>query len=148
MHTQEKFKNVIAQIFSVMPKYLDERQKRILSGCIASGYGHGGIKIVSEASGMDAKTIRSGIREISSTPEDEPREQPDLDYRVRREGAGRPGIETKYPKIAECIQTILDTNTYGDPEKIITWTNLSLRGIADELESRYGISACHGGTGL
>lgn len=139
MHTQEKLKGIIDQIFSVMPKYLDERQKRILSGCIASGYGHGGIKIVSEASGMDPKTIRSGIREISSVPENETNDQPDVDYRVRHEGAGRPGIEVKYPNITECIQTILDTNTYGDPEKVLTWTNLSLRGITDELASRYGI---------
>lgn len=139
MHTQEKLKGIIDQIFSVMPKYLDERQKRILSGCIASGYGHGGIKIVSEASGMDPKTIRSGIREISSVPENETNDQPDVDYRIRREGAGRPGIEVKYPNITECIQTILDTNTYGDPEKVLTWTNLSLRGITDELASRYGI---------
>lgn len=139
MHTQEKLKGIIDQIFSVMPKYLDERQKRILSGCIASGYGHGGIKIVSEASGMDPKTIRSGIREISSVPENETNDQPDVDYRIRREGAGRPGIEVKYPNITECIQTILDTNTYGDPEKVLTWTNLSLRGITDEPASRYGI---------
>ena len=140
MQAQEKLQNVIRQICSTMPRYLDEKQKRLLSGCIASGYGHGGIKAVSEASGMDAKTIRSGMRELAENRMTQETVSPE-NRRIRKEGAGRPGIEMKYPNIRECVQTILDTNTYGDPERILTWTNLSLRGISSELSSRFGISA-------
>ena len=46
MSTDEKLTNIINNVFSKMPDFLDERQKRLLSGCIANGYGHGGIKVV------------------------------------------------------------------------------------------------------
>ena len=119
-----------------MPRYLDEKSKRILAACVAQGYGYGGIKIVSDFSGMDPKTVRSGIKEINGeSEEDAPTGS------VRRKGAGRPGIEKAYPDIKERVQEILDTNTYGDPERIITWTNLSLREIANQLSERFEIKA-------
>ena len=134
MDTIERLDCIIREIFAVMPKYLNERQKRLLSGCIAKGYGFGGIKVTSEISGLDTKTVRAGIKEINNTNENEI----DTEY-VRTEGAGRPGIEKKYPNIKEKIEEILETNTYGDPERIITWTNLSLRDIVNELSTRFEI---------
>lgn len=53
-------------VFQLMPQLLDGRQRRLLAASIAKGYGHGSIKLVSDASGMDVRTIRSGIREIDS----------------------------------------------------------------------------------
>ena len=101
MSTDEKLTNIINNVFSKMPDFLDERQKRLLSGCIANGYGHGGIKVVSEASGLNPKTIRSGIAEIiGEKPIDS------NDNSIRRSGAGRPGIEKKYPQIKEKIEEI------------------------------------------
>lgn len=135
MDAMDRLDNVLKSIFTIMPQILTEKQKRILSGCIAQGYGFGGIKIVSGLSGLDIKTVRAGIREIKTgggkvaEPE-----------RIRRQGAGRPGIEKKYPDIKRHIQEIIECNTYGDPEKIILWTNLSLRDITQELEARFGIS--------
>ena len=131
----DRLDNVLQKIFLTVPQILNEKQKRILCGSIAQGYGYGGIKVVSNLSGMDAKTIRAGIREIENGLAD----ICDLE-RIRREGAGRPGIEKKYPEIAQHIQEIVESNTYGDPEKVILWTNLSLRNIVDELESRFSIA--------
>ena len=134
MSTEERLTNIINNVFTTMPGFLDERQKRLLSGCIADGYGHGGIKVVSEASGLNPKTIRNGIAEING-------EKPidSTDHSIRRSGAGRPGIEKKYPQIKEKIEDILSTNTYGDPERVLTWTNLSLRDIVRELETKHNI---------
>lgn len=134
METHDKLNNVLQSVYKTMPFVLDEKQKRILAGSIAKGFGHGGIQLVSDISGMDEKTIRSGIKEIQedgsvSAPEES----------IRRPGAGRPGIEKTYPDIKEKVLEILDTNTYGDPEKIITWTNLSLRDIVQQLDERYSI---------
>ena len=64
MNTNDRLENVLKSIYEIMPRILNEKQKRILSGCIAKGYGYGGIKAVKEFSGLDAKTIRAGIREI------------------------------------------------------------------------------------
>ena len=133
MNDCEKVRNIVSIIFSEMSQLLDERQKRILSACIAKGYGYGGIKFTSKLSGMDSKTIRNGIREIDGVIE-----SADI-HRVRKAGAGRPGIEKKYPDIKDKVMEILETNTYGDPEKVLTWTNLSLRDITDELLSRFDI---------
>ena len=63
-HNNDKTLSIIEQVFKTMPQLLDERQRRLLAASIAKGYGHGGIKLVSEASGMDIRTIRSGIHEI------------------------------------------------------------------------------------
>ena len=134
MNTNDRLENVLKSIYEIMPRILNEKQKRILSGCIAQGYGYGGIKAVKEFSGLDAKTIRAGIREIKSSGEETSESE-----RVRRPGAGRPGIEKKYPNISRHVQEIIECNTYGDPEKIILWTNLSLRDITLELETRFGI---------
>lgn len=134
MDASLRLDSVLKAIYAVMPQYLNERQKRLLSGCLAEGYGYGGIKAICEVSGMDAKTVRAGVQEINGKST----EIEGSDY-IRRKGAGRPGIEKKYPDIKERVQEILDTNTYGDPERVLTWTNLSLRGIVDELLSRFNI---------
>lgn len=134
MDAKDRLNNVLKSVFMIMPQMLNEKQKRILSGCIAQGYGFGGIKVVSELSGLDVKTIRAGIHEINGNGEETSGPQ-----RVRRCGAGRPGIEKKYPGITKYVQEIIECNTYGDPEKIILWTNLSLRDIAEELEKRFGV---------
>ena len=134
METDTRINNIIRNVFETMPALLDERQRRILSGCIAEGYGHGGIKVVSEASGLNYRTIKAGISEhLGKTVKDIPNGY------IRQKGAGRPGIEEKYPRIKEIIEEILETNTYGDPERVITWTNLSLRDIVTELDNRYQI---------
>ena len=134
MGANERLDNILRNIFTYMPQYLNERQKRLLSGCVAHGYGYGGVKTTSEISGLDPKTVRAGIREINnvgSTPAESDA--------IRRRGAGRPSIEKTYPDIKTRVEEILETNTYGDPERIITWTNLSLRDIADELATRFNI---------
>ncbi len=87
-HNNDKTLSIIEQVFKTMPQLLDERQRRLLAASIAKGYGHGGIKLVSEASGMDIRTIRSGIHEIKdgmpfpSGPE-----------KVRKSGAGRKPVK-------------------------------------------------------
>lgn len=135
MVDKERTDNIIKNIFETMPCILDERQKRILSGCVAEGYGYGGIKAVCDVSGMDYKTVKAGIKERNGQiPENISAGG------VRRKGAGRPGIENKYPDIKERISEILETNTYGDPERVLTWTNLSLRDIVYELEKRFQIT--------
>lgn len=59
-----KISDIIEQIFKTMPQLLDERQRLLLAASIAKGYGHGDIKLVSEASGMDVRIIRYDIHEI------------------------------------------------------------------------------------
>ena len=135
MVVKEQLDNIVKNVFATMPEILDERQKRLLSGCIADGYGYGGIKYVCDMSGLNYRTVKSGVAERKGEI------QKDLSNGgIRNKGAGRPGIESKYPQISNQIKEILETNTYGDPERILTWTNLSLRDIVNELLKRYNVT--------
>ncbi len=66
METMDRLDNVLKSIFMTIPKILNEKQKKILSRCIAQGYGFSGIKIVSGLSELDVETIRAGIRKIKA----------------------------------------------------------------------------------
>jgi len=110
---------------------LDERQKRIFLASEAMSYGHGGITKVSEISGISMNTIRKGIAEIEGYT--------DLRRnRVRAEGGGRKTLTERYPHIKEHILKIIDPKTYGDPERPLSYTTLSVRTIQDLLKRNYG----------
>lgn len=131
-----KVTGILEQVFETMPQLLDERQRRLLAASIAIGYGHGGIKLVSDLSGMDVRTIRSGIREINNGIE--PTAEP---AKIRKSGAGRKPVKQLQPTLLDCIESIVENNTYGDPQKVISWTSLSLRDISSILKAQFGIDA-------
>ena len=125
--------SMLKNLFATASKLLDERQQRIIAGCIANACGYGGIKFVCSLSGLNYRTVKSGAEESRGDLSDM--------SRIRKEGAGRPGITETQEGIASAIEEIISNNTYGDPEKIISWTSLSLRDISDTLFERYGITA-------
>lgn len=61
---------VIATIrrkYKTLQSRLNERTRRLWAATEAHAIGHGGIAIVQQAIGMDAKTIRKGLREMNDT---------------------------------------------------------------------------------
>lgn len=70
---------------------LDEQQRRWYAAVESQRYGHGGIHLVAQISGLDEKTIRRGRQELALDLAERP---PD---RVRLPGAGRPAREKKNP---------------------------------------------------
>lgn len=68
---------------------LDEQQRRWYAAVEANRYGHGGIKLVSQITGLDEKTINRGQSELADDLAERPHE------RVRLAGAGRPSTEKK-----------------------------------------------------
>lgn len=135
-YDNDKATGIMEQVFQTMPQLLDERQRRLLAASIAKGYGHGGIKLVSETSGMDVRTIRSGIREIDCDGFPSGSHE-----KTRRSGAGRKPVKQLQPSLLDDIESVVSNNTYGDPQKVISWTNLSLRDISSLLKERFGITA-------
>ncbi|GHU30077.1 hypothetical protein FACS1894152_8390 [Bacilli bacterium] len=111
---------------------LNEKQKRLYLANEAKAQGRGGISKVSKISKVSRTTIRLGSRELESG------ETIDTS-RVRRVGGGRKSVEHSVPGIKEKIQEIVDGNIYGDPEKVICWTTVSLRKIQALLLEKYGI---------
>ena len=68
---------------------LDEQQRRWYVALEAKKLGHGGIKAMSQVTGVDVGTIRRGMREMDADLAEQPTE------RVRMPGGGRKPIEKK-----------------------------------------------------
>ena len=56
---------ILKRLFEIIPTLLDERQTRIIAGCIADAYGRGGIKLVCDLSGLNYRTVKAGIDEVN-----------------------------------------------------------------------------------
>lgn len=68
---------------------LDEQQRRWYAAVEANRHGHGGIKLVSQITGLDEKTIQRGQAELDTALENRPQD------RIRLAGAGRPSAKKK-----------------------------------------------------
>ncbi len=81
--------NKIHQQINLVMSRLDEQQRRWYAAVEANRQGHGGIKLVSQITGLDEKTIHRGQEELSLDLENRPAE------RIRLSGAGRPSAKKK-----------------------------------------------------
>ena len=110
---------------------LTEKQTRLLAGLLVCSMGHGGQKLVASSMGLSINTVRAGRAEF-----EEKKGLEDAANRVRRVGAGRKTIEKTQPEVTEALEQLLENNSYGDPERVLFWTTLSLRGMQKVLESK------------
>ena len=68
---------------------LDEQQRRWYVAVEANRVGYGGIRLLSQITGLDEKTIQRGQQELEQNFAQRPTEQ------VRLEGDGRQAVEKK-----------------------------------------------------
>lgn len=115
---------------------LNEKQVRILLGWLAKQLGRRGERTIAKTMKVGINTVRTGLAEI--TGEKLPAE-PD---RIRRPGAGRKSTEATNPGLREAIQKALEGNSYGDPERVLFWSTLSLRDI-QKIVSEQGFTVSH-----
>lgn len=112
---------------------LDEKQRRLVVAAEAQALGYGGIKILSNVTGMDCKTIRRGVEEL--------KKRKNQIGRTRIKGGGRKKLSDQVPKIKKLIEDLIEPDTRGDPESPLRWTCKSVRNIADFLQEKgYSIS--------
>src|ERR1017187_9079204 len=118
---------------------LDERQRRLHAAAVeAKVLGHGGVKRVSEATGVARGSILSGIKEL-----DLPRGgAPDSPRRVRRAGAGRRKLVDRDQGLREALERLVEPTSRGDPMSALRWTCKSLMQLAGEL-GRQGHTISH-----
>ncbi|MBV9943414.1 MAG: ISAzo13 family transposase [Solirubrobacterales bacterium] len=105
---------------------LNERSRRRWAAAEARSHGRGGIAAVARATGISEGTVRRGVRELDEEEELEPE-------RVRRAGAGRPGILEREPGLSEALDGLIDPVTRGDPESPLRWTSKSGAKLAEAL---------------
>ena len=109
-----------------MKGLLNERSRRRWAAAEARSHGRGGIAAVARATGISESTVRRGLRELDAEEELEPE-------RVRRAGAGRPGILEREPGLTEALDRLIDPVTRGDPESPLRWTSKSGAKLAEAL---------------
>ena len=83
-HTQELHHQI-----NVVMSRLDEQQRRWYGAVEANRYGHGGLKLVHQITGLAKKTIQRGQQELKAELINRP------DDRIRVAGGGRPTIKKK-----------------------------------------------------
>lgn len=117
---------VLWQKFRSVWPLLDERTRRIMAASEAIELGYGGISIVRRACGLSRKAIAKGIREIQEG-------QSPSEGRVRRPGGGRKKITVSDPTLVASLESLIDSETRGDPESPLRWICKSTRTLAAEL---------------
>ena len=126
----EETKKVVEEILITMLPILNEYQRRILMGTVASSLGFGGTTFVQGITGSSKDTIRAGIKEQKIIQVNE-NSTPTYPNRIRKEGGGRKSAKEKNPELYKRIEEIISKS--GEPQKILKWTTCSLRKIAKEL---------------
>ena len=112
----------------MMLPQLNEFQKRLFLASEAIAYGRGGIAKVIRFSGVSRNTIKRGIIELKRGLT--------FDGKIRKNGGGPKRVTEKYPDIEVKIRKLVDGSTYGNPERVLSYTTESLRKIEVELNSQ------------
>src|SRR6266508_1676724 len=118
--------------FAMLAPVMDERMMRLWAAAEAMVLGRGGHAAVREATGIRAKRIRAGIRDLQELQLQAPSEPAHL-QRIRRPGAGRKRLEEQNPALVQALDALIDPVTRGDPESALRWTTKSTRKLAEEL---------------
>lgn len=122
----KKSKDALKIKLSGLLPELNERQRRLIVGAEAQSLGYGGIKVMSEITGMTPPTIRKGIQDLKA------KNKPLLG--VRQSGGGRKKATEKYPELKSILEEIVEPDTRGDPKSPLRWTCKSVRNITDLLK--------------
>ena len=116
---------MVVEKFAAVSPVLDERGRRLWAAAESRSIGYGGDALVCSATGLARETIRKGRREIGRGVE--------ASARVRRPGAGRPGIDATQPGIRQALERLVDPLTRGGPGSPLRWTCKSRAKLAAAL---------------
>ena len=116
---------------------LDERQRRLMLGSLATAIGRGGITFLQEVTGVSRVTLTKGQKE-SEELECDPKARPSIEQMspARKEGGGRKTVNEAQPEIKQTLLSLLDGSTVGNPENPLCWTTLSTYDLADALKEK------------
>ena len=117
--------------YASLHPFLNEKAQRLWAATEAKIIGWGGQSIVHEATGLDFKTIKKGLGELSNID--------NVDTtRIRRSGGGRKKSSEKDKTLLADLERLVDPLTRGDPESPLRWTCKSSYKLAKELDACFG----------
>ena len=131
---EEKVKEIRKRYESIKIFLIDERLRRIWAASEAKILGHGGMKVLSQITGLTDATISRGVKEINNPD--------DVDLtRVRKHGGGRNTAEEVHPGVTDALKRILEETTSGLPTSLLKWTTMGLNEQTELLHKQgYPIS--------
>lgn len=119
---------LISRKYAAIVDHLDERGRRLWAATEAEAIGFGGVSLVAGATGISRVTINKGLSELKT-------DDPDMEGRIRRAGAGRPRLVAEQPGLLDALEGLVEPLTRGDPESPLRWTCKSKEALASELKS-------------
>jgi transposase len=120
LRVRAKFRAIVSE--------LNERGRRLWSASEARSLGRGGIAAVASATGLSDRTIRNGIKELSTRGL--------ASGRQRRPGAGRALREVEQPGLMAALERLVEPDARGDPQSPLRWTCKSTRSLARALQQQ------------
>ena len=120
--------------FELLHPLLNERQRRLWAAAEVLALGRGGLTLVAEATGLDVRTLRGGVRELRHLEAGNP--DPLGPDRMRQPGGGRKRRTQEDPTLLADLETLVDPLTRGDPDSPLRWTCKSTAQLAQELQAR------------
>ncbi len=109
---------------------MDERVRRQWAAAEAKSYGWGGVRAVSQATGMSPNTIVKGFTELATR---EANPHTPLESRLRKLGGGRKRAADADPGLEIALDRLVAPATRGDPQSSLRWTCKSTTRLACEL---------------
>ena len=121
----EAGRDELARFFATVLPHLNEMQRRVVAGAMATALGRGGKSAVAEASGMSRNTVIKAEREVQVGV------QPSA--RQRAVGGGDIKAEVKQPGLLEALDELVNPSTRGNPMSKLRWTSKSTANLAQDL---------------
>jgi hypothetical protein len=118
-------RQAIRQRWDAVGSKLDERGRRLFAAAEVRSAGYGGLKIVSEITGIARSTINRGEDDLDSPPL--------AKGEVRRAGGGRRAMAVLDPGLIPELKRIVDPATLGDPMRPLIWVSKSMDKLAAAL---------------
>jgi len=120
---------LISRKYHTLKSELNERQRRLWAASEAMCVGHGGVSLVSRATGLSRPTIIKGIKELEHN-ERLPGK------RVRRKGGGRKKLTLSQPTLIAALDALVEPTAKGDPMSPLRWTTKSTRRLSSALNEQ------------
>jgi hypothetical protein len=125
-HPDEKYHRELIAFLGT----LNHEQRRLFAAVESNRLGWGGVRRVSEMTGLGQTTIILGRHQLEDLVQGRPFR------RVHKKSTGRPRTEQKYPTITAILEDLLSDEIAGSPEGEERWVRSSCRRLADRLNER------------
>jgi hypothetical protein len=120
-------RQAIRQRWDAVGAKLDERGRRLFAAAEVQAAGWGGLRIVSEITGLARSTINRGEDDLDA---------PALPQgKVRRAGGGRPVLAETDATLVSDLKGLLEPATLGDPVRPLLWVSKSMDKLAAALKA-------------